>query len=312
MKHKKRSSLRNALLGALLGLGAPLGYLFYSFFLFNIESLSFLLWSKEVFENQQPLLLYLTLPTIMVFAGFGFYHGCLEKRLSTATEQMDQFIHIAAHDIRSPLTVIEGGVAQLLKSETDPLNENQQESLQLVARQTEVMSGLLTELLDIHRIEEGHFHLKKKEVAIVPLVEKTVDEMRLFLERKEAQCDLIIELNREKRIQIDSFRIKQVLRNLLSNAFKHISEHGKIEVRVALTEEKQVLLSVLNDGPKIPNDKIESIFNKFIQAQIPSRHLGVGLGLSICKYIVELHGGSIWAENLTPTGVGFYVILEKN
>ncbi len=309
MKIRTVSVFRTCLFGALLGLGAPAGYLIYSYLLLNTEQPDFFSWCDFVFQNQMELLFYMTVPTMLVFALFGYYHGKQENELATKTEQMDQFLHIAAHDIRSPITVIKGGIQQMQEGMHGALAPQQQEYLKMVSRQTEVMLELITELLDIYKMESGKFLLEKQSIAVVPLVQKAIDEMKLFAKEKKVTIDLEVAVDLQRSLYADPFRIRQMLRNLLSNGVKHVPDKGKIKMRVGVGKDKRLLLSLWNNGPHIPEDKIRSIFDKFTQAKIAHQKFGVGLGLSICQQIVALHHGSIWAQNSADGGVTFFVSL---
>lgn len=312
MKIKKVSPTRMMFTGMLLGLGAPAGYFIYSYFLIDPQHLSFLALCIDILQNQTKLVLYLTVPTMAVFALFGLFHGRLEAKLSSQTEQMDHFLHVAAHDIRTPLTLIRGGVHQILHGHKDNLSSENQEYVELVYRQTEVMRELIDELLDIYRIESGTIQLEKKPVDIKETVNKSIQEMELLINRKKVKIKTVFNLPDTFLVEADSFRLRQLFRNLLGNALKFSPEQGEIEIKVEPSGSSRLELQITNHGPNIPEEKLPYIFNRFFQAKAAHQELGTGLGLSICRDIAELHKGKIWAENChQPQGVAFHLVLPR-
>ena len=166
MKRRKSDMAKAAALGALLGLGAPLGYFLFSFLLLNPNELDLLSWISEVGKNESPLLFYLTVPTVTVFTLFGLYHGRQEARLAIKTYQMDRFLNIAAHDIRNPLAAVREAADLLELGITEGLDPRQKSLIKLIHRQMEVVLNLLEELLDLHKIEIELYHCLFPRVAI--------------------------------------------------------------------------------------------------------------------------------------------------
>ncbi len=311
MKKQKKLIHQTAMIGAFLGLGAPCGYLLYSFVLLNPSELSFTDWIPFVLHNQGILLTYLTIPTIIVFAIFGYYNGLQKQRLALKKQQMEEFLHIATHDIRSPLVVMKKGTELLRDQTTGLLSAKQARIVQMLHNQSDVMSNLVTELLDIHKMESKQYHLELIPTQLIPLIKKAIEEMTLSIEDKSGSVKLTADVPEELTVLVDSFRFRQVMRNLLSNAVRHMPEEGIIDIHIFENSPGELEITLSNDGPTIPEEKLAVIFDKFAQAQTYSQPLGIGLGLAICKNIVALHCGRIWVENIDRAGVRFHISLPK-
>lgn len=308
-KRRSEDVLKAVAWGALLGLGAPVGYLFFSFLFFNPERLGLFSWCFAVLSEDPFLLAYLTFPTVTVFSLFGLYHGVQESRLAMKNHQMEHFLAVASHDIRSPLAVVQEA-ADLLQGEVQgPLNPGQKAVAEMIGRQSRLMTDLVQELLDLHQMEAGEYELCLEGIQIIPLIEKAAEEMRLLAAQKSGKLEIVTDLPRDTRILADTFKLRQVIRNLIDNAIKHLRKGGKILIYLMENAAKELEIAVHNEGECIKEEKLPLIFDKFVQAEDRDQPLGYGLGLSICKDIVDLHHGKIWAENVRPSGVCFHVCL---
>lgn len=312
MKRRREDVLKAMAAGALLGLGAPAGYLLFSFLVLNPDHLGLFSWSAFVLSQQSLLMAYLTFPTVTVFSLFGWYHGRQESRLAAKTHQMEHFLAVASHDIRSPLAVVQQA-ADLLQGEVQgPLNPGQKAMAEMIGHQSKLMTELVQELLDLHQMEAGEYQLRLEWILIIPLIEKAAEEMRLLTAQKSGALKIVTDLPHETKVLADSFKLRQVIRNLIDNAVKHLREGGKILIYIMENADKELEIAVHNEGECIKEEKLPFIFDKFVRAEDCDRPLGYGLGLSICKDIVDLHHGKIWAENVRPSGVCFHIRLPKN
>jgi signal transduction histidine kinase len=303
--------LKAIVTGAFLGLGAPLGYLLCSYFLLPHEQMGLIAWSFNVIDRQTGLMVYLSVPTITVFSLFGAYHGIQETKLAFKNDQMQHFLNVAAHDIRSPLTVVKEGVSQIKDGVLGPINQDQKEFSQMVSDQAEVMQELLTELLDLNKMEVGKYQLDRKPVEVVRLLRKAVHEMTALFSKKQGLLALSYEVPDDMLVVLDQFRMRQVIRNIIGNAIRYSPKDSVIRIHCSKTSKNEIEITVTNHGSHIPEEKLNLIFDKFAQARDRDQKLGVGLGLSICKNIVELHNGKIWAVNIDPSGVRFHIRLPK-
>ena len=311
MKRRKIDLAKAAAVGALLGLGAPVGYFLVSFLWLNPGHLHLTACVLTVWKKEFPLLLYLTFPTVTVFSLFGLYHGWQEARLAVKTHQMEHFLAVASHDIRNPLTVIHQA-ADLLDSETKGiLSQAQRSLLNMMNHQVGVVVNLVEGLLDLYRMESGAYTLCLERTPLTPLVEKGTKEMELLVNQKSGSVKIVSDFRSDESVFVDVFKFRQVIRNLLDNAIRHMPEKGTILIRLLKNPKEELEVTVQNEGKSIPEERLPFIFNKFAQAKLHDQRLGYGLGLSICKDIVMLHRGRIWAENIKPSGVCFHVCLPQ-
>jgi len=303
--------LKNAGAGVVLGLGAPLGYVLFSMLFLNPENQSLVVWLAHLVRDETMLMLYLTVPTVFVFTAFGFYHGLQEAKLDYHTKEMERFLNVVAHDVASPLTVIKDGVAQISEGLHGQVTDAQHDLLENIRLQESIVTELVRELLDLQRIESGRYRLDLEPQPLVMMVEKAVSEMGVLIKEKKARVVLDVQAQGVIWVNADAFKFRQVLRNVLGNALKHIPNEGAVYVQVKLSEEDATSSEVVvrNEGASIPEDKLKVIFDKFIQADKHDQRSGFGLGLCICRDIIEMHRGKIWAENVKPSGVAFHFTL---
>ena len=216
-----------------------------------------------------------------------------------------EFLAMVSHELRSPLTSVKGSITTLLNP-SSPLNAA--EILQfhrIIDSQTDQMRELIADLLDVARIDTGTLSVAPEPMALATLV----GEARDAFQSGGGQHTLLIDLDPElPLVMADRLRMVQVLNNLLFNAARHSQESSPISVSVERGE-IQVTVSVADEGSGVPADRMPSLFRKFsgITAEDRERDFArLGLGLAICKGIVEAHGGRIWAESDGPgTGARF-------
>jgi two-component system sensor histidine kinase KdpD len=210
-----------------------------------------------------------------------------------------------SHELRSPLATIKASVTSLLGGEVEWETQARQELLQAVDEETDHLNLLVGNLLDMTRIEAGYLQPKRNWNVMADIVRSVADRMRNTLRDHQLQIEVSDDL---PLVPVDYVQIEQVLANLLSNSVKYSPSGSAIKV-VALPEDATWLkVQVCNQGPSVPADDLERIFDKFHRVTASDQVKGIGLGLSICKGIVEAHGGRIWAEN-TEEGVTFSFTL---
>lgn len=228
-------------------------------------------------------------------------------RLRQLVEQRDIFIGMAAHDLRTPIQVVQGFTDLLLHERTQP--EESREFVLVIQETLRDMLALLNNLLDITAIESGKVVLNLVEVDIYPFMERIVRVNRMLGEKKEIGLRLEIEPGLP-RFCFDKQRIEQVLTNLISNAFKF--SYGGTQVTISVHRHgKCIQFSVQDQGIGIPENELSRVFNAFERTSaVPTgTESSTGLGLSICKRLVELHYGSIHVESTAGEGSHFYFRL---
>jgi PAS domain S-box-containing protein len=218
-----------------------------------------------------------------------------------------EFLVVLAHEFRTPLTAIKGASSIALSSKEPPKPREVQELFTIIDEQAERLRNLIGNLLDVTQIESGLLSLHPEEVDTA----KMLEEARQAFTRTSETRKIIMEVPDDlPPLKVDRRRIQQVLVNLLSNA-AHVSP-GTAPITVsAWREEDKVLVQVRDHGRGIPVEKISQLFRKFSKVD-EDADPGAGLGLAICKGLVEAHGGRIWAESDgAGSGAAFTVVLPS-
>lgn len=232
------------------------------------------------------------------------------ERLHQLVEQRDVFIGMAAHDLRTPIQVVQGFTDLLLHTRTRP--EEFREFVLVIQETLRDMLTLLNNLLDITAIESGKIVLHKADVNVYEFVERVVKLNRLIGEKKgiELQTELDPDL---PCFAFDRQRIEQILNNLLSNAFKFSHSGTAVTLRVQRLD-GEVLFMVIDQGIGIRADETSRLFNEFqrTSSKPTGSESSTGLGLSICRRLVDLHNGRIGVESQVGVGSRFYFALPAN
>ena len=213
----------------------------------------------------------------------------------------DEFVLTASHELRSPLTSVQG-FAELLMLERDSLTPKQVETVEIILDNCRHLVRLLNDLLDLARSDAGRLGITPMPTPVAPLIEDAVRTMRAQTDAANQALTQRIEPGLPE-VEAEGDRIRQILVNLLTNAHEYSPEGASIEV-MARVEGAEVEIAVTDDGPGIPENQLEHIFERFVRgdAGLTQRVGGTGLGLAISKSLVELHGGRLAVES-TP-GVG--------
>lgn len=228
--------------------------------------------------------------------------------LTKLNELKNQFLGMAAHDLRNPLGNILN-FAEFLESEKDSFTTEQTEFICHIKNQSSFMLNLVHDLLDISVIESGNVNLTLEPIDIVLLVKQTINLNKALADKKR----IIVEFNSSLNtlsLLLDKGKIEQVVTNLLTNALKYSNSDTTIKIKIQ-EERGNILLSVSDEGQGIPQDELDNLFKPFqkTSAQSTGGEKSVGLGLHIVKRIIEAHNGKIWAESRIERGSTFYVSL---
>ncbi|HEY0318376.1 MAG TPA: HAMP domain-containing sensor histidine kinase [Solirubrobacterales bacterium] len=213
----------------------------------------------------------------------------------------DDFVLTASHELRSPLTSVQG-FAELLMLDRDNLTPRQVETVEIILDNCRHLVRLLNDLLDLARSDAGRLSIRAQPTEPAPLIDDTVRTMRAQTESRGQTLTQEID-PQLPLVSVEPDRIRQILVNLLTNAHEYSPEGASIRV-TARAQAAEVVISVIDDGPGIPEDQLGQIFQRFTRgdAGLTQRVGGTGLGLAISKSLVELHGGTIEVDS-TP-GVG--------
>ncbi len=229
-------------------------------------------------------------------------------RLGELDQMKRDFLSHVSHELRTPLVAMDETHRLLLEGIPGPLNEKQRKLLELNLEGSRRLAGMISKLLDLAQMEERAVLFELQTHDLVELADKVVDS---FLARAR-ELDISIELTAPGRpvlAECDGDRIIQLLGNLIDNALKHSPSGGTVEVRILRAGERSAQMQVRDAGPGVPDEEKERIFEKFHQVGRP-RTGSVGLGLAICKQIVEAHHGAIWVEDNEAGGSVFCVRLS--
>jgi signal transduction histidine kinase len=214
-----------------------------------------------------------------------------------------------SHELRTPLTAIAGWSAILQRKNISAKTFEQ--ALEGIQRNVKLQTSLVEDLLDVSRIVTGKLRLEIKSADLQALVGLTLDNMQSMADAKSINVDFVTE-GQLRTITCDPDRIQQVLWNLMSNAIKFTPENGSIKVAVRSTPANAVEIIVADSGIGITREFLPFVFERFRQFDGSTTRsvAGLGLGLSIVKHLVELHGGSVHAESMgLGQGSTFRVLL---
>lgn len=220
----------------------------------------------------------------------------------------DEFVLTASHELRSPLTSVQG-FAELLMMERDSLTPRQVETVEIILDNCRHLVRLLNDLLDLARSDAGRLAIRPQPTHLGPLVEDVVRTMRAQTEAGNQTLIEQIDPNLPL-VNVEADRIRQILVNLVTNAHEYSPERASIQV-TARVADNDVEINVTDNGPGIPPAQLEHIFERFVRgdAGLTQRVGGTGLGLAISKSLVELHGGTIAADSVVGRGSTFTITL---
>ena len=220
----------------------------------------------------------------------------------------DEFVLTASHELRSPLTSVQG-FAELLMLEREQLAPKQAETVEIILDNTRHLVRLLNDLLDLARSDAGRLTIKPIPTEVAPLIEDAVRTMRAQTEGRRQTLAQSVDPDLP-RVSVEPDRIRQVLVNLLSNAHEYSPEGASISVTASRVGD-EVEVAVADDGPGIAAEQLEHIFDRFTRgdAGLTQRVGGTGLGLAISKSLVELHGGAIGVTSEPGGGSTFRLVI---
>jgi signal transduction histidine kinase len=229
------------------------------------------------------------------------------RRAEDAAAAREQFLAVVSHELRNPLSAITGWIHVLRSGKADAAMTAR--ALETMERNAQMQVQLIEDLLDVSRVVTGKMRISPRPQNLAPIVEATLDNARPSALAKDIALAATIESD-AGIVHADRGRVQQIVWNLVSNAIKFTPKHGRgqvVHVRVA----SRVQLSVADTGVGIAADKLPYVFERFWQATTGGEResTGLGLGLSICRSLVELHGGSIRAES-AGQGCGATFVVE--
>lgn len=264
------------------------------------------------------------------FADVARDFNTMTRRLGQLDRMKHSFISKVSHDLKTPLASMRETVDILLEEVPGGLTERQRRLLRLNARTGERLSSMIAKLLDLSRLEAGALEPDLRTHAVGPLVRRVVDQTEATATERGLRIRVDVP-ERALLLECDGERILRVLDNLLENALKFSPDDGAVRVAVRFCRERPddipddrwrdadrpesasgtVLFTVSDEGPGIPDEDKEHVFDQFFQAEAGRRvrGRGVGLGLTICREVVAAHGGAIWVDDRPGGGSIFHVLV---
>ena len=220
----------------------------------------------------------------------------MAERLQVNDQQRRNMLADISHELRTPLTIIQGNVEGIL----DGMYPADEHRLKSVLEETQVLSRLIDDLRTLALAESGALQLKREPTDLGSFIREIVSGFEAQAKEKEIKVEL--SLADVEAMMIDPQRVHEVLTNLLSNALRYTPHGGVVKIDLAETGssiERSVMISVEDSGSGIASEDLSQIFDRFYKSGDSG---GMGLGLSIAKYLVEAHGGKIWAESEADKG----------
>ncbi len=233
-----------------------------------------------------------------------------ERRLKELDKLKSDFVSNVSHELRTPLTSIKGSVENMLDGLTGSLNEKQIRYLVRIKSNTDRLSRLINDLLDLSRIESGRVEVRPTRLPLTALAEEVAEHLKPLATEKLIRIE-VPSPDPSATAWADRDKVTQVLVNLVGNALKFTPKEGKVTVALAKNDNDYVQISVADTGPGILPEEANKIFSKFYQVTniAKQKPIGSGLGLAISKALVEMHGGKIWVESEVGRGSTFYFTL---
>jgi len=226
------------------------------------------------------------------------------RRSKIIDEQKNEFISMASHEIKTPITIIKA-YAQMAKASKDQCSERVKEMLDKIDYQSAKLLSLVQQLLDVSKIENGNLVYTMDTVELNAFITDMVSVMKHLTPRHQ----IITALPETMYVIMDKLRMEQVFSNLLSNAAKYSDVHTPINIDCFL-QDGFVKIAVTDRGIGLSAKNIKSVFDKFYRAEDVLRtHAGLGMGLYIASKIVTDHGGKIWVESVEGKGSTFFFTI---
>ena len=225
------------------------------------------------------------------------------QRLQELNNYKDEFMVMASHELKTPLTII---LASLQILEMEMKNDVRSEFVTKTVKQVKKLSGLITNLLDVSKIQAGKLILNISEIDIKTLIEEVVNNLQQTTEKQTLNFN---KKNKTLMANVDKEKIEQALINILSNAIKYNKDNGKVNIEAGI-KGKNIVVSVIDEGIGIDAKDIENIFLRFYRVSgAASSYSGSGVGLYISSEIIKGHGGKIWAESELGKGSTFHFTI---
>ncbi len=216
-----------------------------------------------------------------------------------------ELVAMITHDLRTPLTTLNNVFTLLQRGEHCKMDEEGDRITSMATRQVEKMANLVNDLLDIDKINSGQMHVDLSKVLLDECFGACAENLKILARDKQIKLDFV---STKLMVLGEEEKIDRILTNLVANAIKFSPKGGTITVGV-IDKDGLAYISVEDQGPGIPSDQFQTIFERFRQSDSSHSSMGSGLGLAICKAFVEVQNGKIWVENSSEKGTKFMFTL---
>ncbi|TSA57012.1 MAG: sensor histidine kinase, partial [Planctomycetaceae bacterium] len=240
-----------------------------------------------------------------------------------------EFVSVASHEIRTPLTSVKNALDLVLAGKTGAINRGQEKFLSLAKRNTDRLCTLVNHMFDIFQMESGKMALHPGQMDIADCIGNVIDTFKPLADEKSVSLEMLIDPG-IPLTYADRHRINEVIGNLVGNAIRYTPENGAVTIKAYQIKTMPdmaneaaeafdqrfpsmvshfVEVTVTDNGSGIPDELVDHIFDKFRQVEsslsTEGNRAGMGLGLAVCKYAVEAHGGKIWCKSKKGEGSTF-------
>lgn len=280
------------------------GFLFLMMGVITVAIMTATYFISKNYDNPQVLVVSECLITIIIFT-IGTIVTNFFSQLAKVNKMKSEFVSVASHQLKTPLSAIKWEIELLLKKFKKGFNPKQLESIENISLLNQKMIRLVNDLLDVTRIEQSRFILKKQPFDFIKMTEKTLREIMPSMKHRHIE----VVLNFKKNMPMafgDPEKMKLVVENLANNALKYTTSGGKIEIKI-FKKKDNLIFEIKDNGVGIPEEQIDQVFDKFFRSDNAVRYQteGAGLGLYISKSIVEQSGGKIWFQSIENVGSMF-------
>lgn len=273
-------------------------FLFICMGVINVTAMTATYFIAKNYDNPEVLVLSESFVSAVIF----FFGGMIVKgveQIAKLNKAKSEFIALASHQLRTPLSAICWETEILNSKHNKGLSKRQLQGIENISVLTKRMTRLVSDLLDVAKIDQARLNLKKERLDLVKIVDEIKDSLATLIKNNGIILKINIKGHKKEAIVLgDSEKIKLAVENLISNSIKYSRKHGKVEILLKKNNAFWVF-SIKDNGIGIPKNQQKQVFSKFFRSYNTSRYQaeGTGLGLYIAKNIVEKSGGKIWFKS---------------
>jgi len=238
-----------------------------------------------------------------------FEHALLARKLKEVDKMKDEFISIASHELRTPITTLKGFISMATEGDYGQLNEQGKKGFKIMEASANRLGALVEDLLNVSRIEQNRLSISPQVIDLKGVLDTIAGEFEFRIQEKGLKFQLICD-EKLPKVWADEDKLRQVLVNLMGNAVKY-TKQGEIELIAKQSEPKVVTINIKDTGIGMDAKERESLFEKFyrVKGEETKGIVGTGLGLWITKQLVELMGGKIYVDSIKHVGSQFYFTI---